>query len=451
MNGSEILTDGDLVDAAVEEARKAGADAAEAYLDRSRELSIEVRNQKVENLKVAEETGIGIRVLRGGAMGFAFTAELGRLSVTEAVQAALANARVSAEDRYNMLPEPPKAYPEEAPVDQMIDSTPLVDKIALAKQIEASGRAYDSRVSLTEQAGYEDVAYKISIANSRGVHAVKTGSFCGGVAAFVAGGGDDQQTGVGLQFSLHYADLDAEAVGLEGAMKAVRMLGARRAPTSKAVVVIDPYVVTSFLGLISSALTADAVQKGRSLFAGKVSQDVAAPGVTVIDDGRLPGGLASAPFDGEGYPSQCTVLIEDGCLQGFIYNSYTAARDQVSSTGNASRSTFESPPELGSTNFYLAPGTKSPEQIIKETARGLYLTEIMGMHMANPISGDFSLGAAGILIENGEFTKPVRGMVIAGNILNLLKGVDAVGQDLRFFGGKGAPTIRVSGLTVSGE
>jgi PmbA protein len=137
-------------------------------------------------------------------------------------------------------------------------------------------------------------------------------------------------------------------------------------------------------------------------------------------------------------------------LQGFLYNSYTAAKDGVSSTGNAARGSFQSPPQLGSTNFYIAPGKRSQDAIIKETGEGFYLTEVMGMHTANPISGDFSLGAAGIWIHNGELTTPVRGMVIAGNILELLAGVDAVGSDLRFFAGRGAPTVRVANLTVSG-
>ena len=209
--------------------------------------------------------------------------------------------------------------------------------------------------------------------------------------------------------------------------------------------------MVSFLGMLSSALTAEAVQKGRSLFAGKVGQKVAAAEVSITDDGAKPDGILSMPFDGEGVPTQRTVLVEKGVLKGFLHNSYTAAKDGVSSTGNAVRGSYQSPPQLGSTNFYLAPGKWKPDAIIKDTGEGFYLTEVMGMHTANPISGDFSLGAAGIWIHNGELTTPVRGMVIAGNILELLERVDAVGSDLRFFGSRGAPTIRVASLTVSGQ
>jgi PmbA protein len=267
----------------------------------------------------------------------------------------------------------------------------------------------------------------------------------------VAGADGEQQSGFGLQFTRKYAELDPEAIGREAAFKAVRLLGASRMPTKRAAVVFEPYVVTNFLSVLSSALTAEAVQKGRSLFAGKIGERVAASGITVIDDGTLPGGLLSAPFDGEGVPSRRTVLIQDGRLLGFLQNSYTGAKDGLPSTGNASRGSYKSTPELGSTNFYLAPGELAPEEIIKQTDEGLYLTEVMGMHTVNPISGDFSVGAAGIWIEHGELTTPARGMVIAGNMLELLEGIDAVGKDLRFFIGKGAPTVRVVRLTISGE
>ena len=221
--------------------------------------------------------------------------------------------------------------------------------------------------------------------------------------------------------------------------------------TQKAAVVLDPYIATNFLGLLSPALSAEAVQKGRSLFAGKVNQAVASPLITVVDDGRLPGGIASAPFDGEGVPTSETVLIDQGQLKGFLHNTYTAAKEGVSSTGNGVRSSFKSTPEVGSTNFFIRAGEKSPEQLIKEVPKGLYVTEVMGMHTANPISGDFSVGASGIWIEKGELTRPVRGVAIAGNIMDLLGAVDAVGSDLEFFGGKGAPTLRVSSMSLSGS
>jgi PmbA protein len=445
------MTGQELVNAAVDEARRKGAEVSEAYFERSEEVTIEVRDGVVENLKVAQESGVGIRILRSGCLGFAYTSDRSWPALQEAVDAALANARVAASDPFNNLPKPPEAYAAINPGDSRLEEIPLEEKIELARRIERSGRAYDPRIQVTEQAAYEESRYQVSIANSLGVSASDQGSFCGGGAALVAAADGEQQSGFGLQYTRKYDELDPEAIGREAAFKAVRLLGASRLPTKRAAVVFDPYVVTNFLAVLSSALTAEAVQKGRSLFAGKMGQRVAAAGVTVIDDGTLPGGLMSAPFDGEGVPSRRTVLIQDGKLAGFLQNSYTGARDGLASTGNASRGSYKSTPELGSTNFYLEPGELTQEQIIQQTDEGIFLTDVMGMHTVNPISGDFSVGAAGIWIEHGELKTPVRGMVIAGNILELLEGIDAVGRDLRFFVSKGAPTVRVARLTISGE
>lgn len=440
-----------VLEAAVDAARVLGAEQAEAFFSQSDELVIEVRDGEVENLKLACESGIGIRVISSGRLGFAYTSDLSRDSIREAVEQALANSRIGSADPYHVLPGPAGGYPEMELVDHRLREVPLEDKIKLAQEIEKSGRGYDSRVRLTEEACYQEEHYQVVLANSHGILASCEGSWCGGYASMVAGDDGDQQTGFGICFTRRFDELDPEAIGREAAFKAVRMLGARRLETGRVPVVFDPYVVTNFLGLIASALLADAVQKGRSLFAGRVGQKVASEGVTIIDDGTLPGGLMSSPFDGEGVPSQRTILIANGELLGFLHNSYTGRREGTFSTGNAVRSSFKSPPEVGTTNFYLAPGEREPQKIIESTDKGFYVTEVMGMHTANPVSGDFSVGAAGIWIEHGELTIPVRGMVIAGNILELLESVDMVGSDLRFFTGTGAPTIRVAGLTVSGQ
>jgi PmbA protein len=451
VNRNEKPAGSELTAAIIEEAKRRKAEHAEAFFDREEELSVEVRGGEVENLKVARDAGLGIRVIQGNRMGYAYTTGLTRGDLTDALDAALANAQAAGEDHYYNLPQPAVSYPQMDLDDPHLDEVSLEEKIELARRLERSGRSFDPLVRLTEQVSYEEVRYEIAIANTEGVALTSRGSYCGGAAAFVAERDGDQQTGFSVDYVCRLKDLDVETLGKEAAHKAVRMLGARRLNTRRAPVVIDPYVVASFLGMLAAAFSAEAVQKGRSLFAGKTGERVASNMVNIADHGARPGGVLSAPFDGEGVPTQRTSLVEGGILQGFLHNSYTAAKDGVSSTGNAVRGSFQSPPQLGSTNFYLAPGNGDPQEIVRETGDGLYLTEVMGMHTANPISGDFSLGAAGIWIENGELTTPVRGMVIAGNILELLERVDAVGSDLRFFGGKGAPTIRVANLTISGQ
>lgn len=441
----------DLVALAVEEARRQGADQAEAFYDSGEGLEIEVRDGRVENLKVAEESGLGLRVIKGNRLGFAFTADLSVEAVREAAAAALANARVSGEDPYLVLPKPPEAYPEMELEDRRLQEVTREEKIRFTKEMERIGRSADARIRLTESAGYQESRYLVAIASSTGVMGSYRGAYCGASLALVAGDGDDQQVGFHLAYDRSFDRIEAETIGQEAAKKAVRLLGARRMATKRVPVVFEPYVLTGFLEVISSALTAEAVQKRRSLFVGKVGEKVAATGVTLVDDGLLDNGLMTAPFDGEGVPSQRTPLITDGVLRGIIHNSYTGAKDGVPSTGNARRGSYKTPPELGTTNFYLEPGRMSPEEIISQTVEGLYLTDVMGMHTANPVSGDFSVGAAGIWIKNGELTNPVRGMVIAGNILDLLEKIDLIGNDLTFYIGVGAPTVRVAGLTVSGQ
>jgi PmbA protein len=209
--------------------------------------------------------------------------------------------------------------------------------------------------------------------------------------------------------------------------------------------------MTELLGVLETAFSAESVIKGKSFLAGKDGKEVASPLVNIIDSGALEGQLGSSPFDGEGVKTGQTIVIKQGQLQGFLHNLYTANKMGVKSTGNAVRGSYKSTPEVGTTNFYLDKGKISREDLLKEIKRGVYVTEVMGMHTANPISGDFSLGASGLLIENGELTKPVKGIAIAGNLKELLMGIDAVADDLTFFVGKGAPTVRIQGITISGR
>ncbi|SHE61615.1 PmbA protein [Desulforamulus putei DSM 12395] len=448
MHNHNYLT---IAENAVQKAKAAGAAMAEAYLLSSKELLIEVRQQEVETMKLAEDRGLGLRVINHGRVGFAYTTELNESGLARVVSQALANSPIAEPDQFYTLPEITGPYPELAIYDPAIREATVEHKIDMALAMERAAKAFDARVKVIESSAYQDAEVAVSVVNSLGLQAWYKSAYCGIYLSLVAGEGEDSQTGFAMKYSLQLADLDPALIGRQAAERAVRMLGAKPVNSQRATVVLDPYVAAGFLGLLAPALSGEAVQKGRSLFAGKVGQKVASPLVTIVDDGRLPGGIVSAPFDGEGVPTSETVLIKDGMLQGFLHNTYTAAREGVRSTGNGVRGSFKSTPEVGTTNFFIRPGQVSGEQIIKDVARGLYVTEVLGMHTANPISGDFSLGAAGLWIENGQFTRPVRGVAIAGNIMDLLGSVDAVGSDLEFFGGKGSPTLRIAAMTLSGS
>ncbi|MCR4419657.1 MAG: TldD/PmbA family protein [Clostridia bacterium] len=440
----------DIVWDLVAQAQRRGARAAEAYFSEEEETGIEVRDQKVEDLKIAREQGVGLRVLMGRQPGFAYTTDLSGDGLVRLVEEALANAAAASEDPYQVLPGP-AVYPENLDLyDPSLERTPPDAKVELALRLEQAGRSLDPRVRLTETASYEESRYRVVLANSNGLLAAYRGAHCGLSAVFVAAQDGDHETGFAFQYRTRYADLDPEGVGRQAASRAVEMLGARPITPRRATVVMDPYVAINFLGLLIPSFSADAVQKGRSLLADKRGRKVAGGAVTVVDDGLLPGGLASAPFDGEGVPCRRNLLLEAGIVSNFMHNSYTAARAGEETTGNAARGSFRSLPGVGTTNCYLQPGGEHPAALIRGVGSGLYLTEVLGMHTANPVSGDFSVGAAGRLIENGELTAPVRGITVAGNILEWLGAIEACGRDLTFLGSTGAPTILVGRLTVSG-
>lgn len=439
-----------IADEAVKKARKSGAEMAEAYISSSKELDIEVREGRVDTLKFAEDRGIGLRVIMGGRTGFSFSTELTAKGIGETIKQAMANCANTAPDPYNILPSP-GSYPDLDIYDPEIRGTEIEKKIEMAKLMEESARSFDPRVKVIESSSYQDGEVLVTIINSLGMKLAYRGAYCGIYLALAAGEGDNSQSGFALDFSLKYKNLKPEQVGTEAAGRAVRMLGATPESTRRVPVVLDPYVAAGFLGLIGPALTGEAVQKGRSLFAGKIGNRVASDKVNIIDSGALAEGIASAPFDGEGVPTSSNILVQEGILKGYLYNTYTAAKDGVKSTGNGVRNSFKGMPAVGTTNFFIKQGQLPVNKLIEDVPAGLYVTEVMGMHTANPISGDFSVGIAGLLIENGQLTRPVRGMAMGGNIVELLVNVDAVGDDLKFFGGRGSPTIRISEMTLSGQ
>lgn len=437
---------------AVSEAQRRGAHAAEAYVLDARSLLVEVADQTVETLKFANDSGIGLRVISGdGRMGFAFATGVDSDVIGGVAGQAVANSRATHADRHNALPAPPADLPALNLLDPAIAAAPVETKIALAKAVERAARGSDRRVRRTERCVYEDAEYGVALANSVGLAVAYRSGYCGLYGVVLAEEDGDVQTGMALRYARDLAALDPDAVGGEAARDAASLLGAKSIGTARAALVLSPYVASSFFSVLIPALSADAVQKGRSLFAGKVGEQVASPLITLVDDGRLGGGIASAPVDGEGVATRRTELICGGVLGGYLHNAYTAARAGAASTGNGVRRSFKGLPEVGPTNTFIAAGATPRDAIIGGVRQGLYVTGVLGMHTANPITGDFSVGATGVWIENGEFTRAVRGVAIAGNILDILRDIDAVGDDLRFFGPQGAPTLRVEAVTISGS
>jgi Predicted Zn-dependent proteases and their inactivated homologs len=423
----------------------------EAYLLYERELSIEISAGQVDTLKEAEQMGMGLRVFNSGRMGFAYSSDLSAEALKQVVNNAISISTYTASDQFNRFHEGGQTYPALQTYNRAIATAALEHKIDMAVEAERTARAFDRRIKLVEQSGYEDSDFANLIMNTRGLHAFSRGSYCGLNISLAAMEDDDTQNGFAFMIKKDLVSLDSKAVGEEAAMKAVRSLHARTIPSGYLPCVMDSYVVTRFTGLLSSSLQADAMQKGKSMLAGKEGQQVASARITLVDDATYAEGIASFPFDGEGVASQRNVLIEGGQLQGFLYDTYTGLKAGRESSGNAVRGSFRGLPGVGTTNFMLGPGQRTPASLMADIEKGLFITDVMGIHTANPISGDFSLGAAGIMIEHGQLTYPVRGITIAGNLFTMLQDIDAVASDLRFYGGKAAPAVRLQSISIGGH
>jgi len=324
-------------------------------------------------------------------------------------------------------------------------------KIERALELEQLTLAADRRVKRVRKATYGESSYMVAIRNSLGVTGSYRGTSVSSSVAALAEEGGDSQMGWDYGFSSVYDGVTIEAVARTAATKAVGLLGARKIPSMRCPAILDNYVATDILEVLAPAFLAENVQKGKSLLAGREGESLFAGCLRIRDDGILPGGMATAPFDGEGAPRRNTVLVEGGILRGFLYDSYCGRKAGRSSTGNAARGGVKGPPRMGVNNFFIENGSDSLAGLANGIGRGLLVTSVMGMHTANPISGEFSVGAAGFLIENGEVTSPVKGVAIAGNIMELFRNVEKAGDDLRFFGAVGAPSLRIASLDVSGE
>ena len=428
---------------------------AEAIVIDEQETTIRVDRGQVERLSQSGSRGLGVRIIDGGRVGYAYTSDLTSSGIEETWQAALSLARVATSDEYRALPDPQPIPDRELEIwDPNLPAVPTREKIVLAKRIEQAALACDPRVAMTNRCTYQDAISHVYLANSRGFAGAYDRTV---VFSYVIGIGRDEEgqtMAVGLGASNFFQELDAQAIGREAGRRAVQLLGGQSVETQTATVVFDPMVAAEILGYLSLALTAEAMQRGRSFLIGKMGRQVGSDRVSLLDNGRLKRGLASAPFDGEGVPTSATRLIDEGVLQNVIYDTYTARKDGVASTGNAQRSSHRSPPGLAPSNFYLQPGHHSPEEIIAGVDRGLYVTRIMQTGGTDPITGDCSMGASGLWIENGQLTRPVSGVTVATTLSDLLQNIVAVGNDLRvvpFTGAIGAPTIRVEGVTIGGR
>lgn len=445
----------DIARKALEYASRQGVDQSEAFAMISSSLKIKVYRQEVEELASSTGSGVGIRVFKGDSVGFAYTSDLSAESLEQTARAAADNAAVAVADEFLGLPEPASDFPELELYSEGLAAYPVAQKIELAKSVERASLERDARVSQVESATYAEGEGLVAIANSLGFGREYRETTCYAFVQAIAEQQGEMQTGMSFTTGREPSQLDGVACGREAADRAVVLLGASQCRSMSCPIVTDPFVTASLMGVIASALTGESVQKQRSMFAGLEGEAVASRVFRLSDDGTHPDGLSSAPFDGEGVPTRETVLINNGILQGFLYDTYTGRKGSRSSTGNGVRGSYRTMPHVGATNLRLLDGTASFQEMVSGVDLGLYVTDVSGMHSgANAVSGDFSVGATGRLIRGGQLAEAVREVTIAGNLLTMLKSVQIVGNDNRWvpFGGSvHAPSMLIGEMTVSGK
>jgi PmbA protein len=429
----------------------------EAYVVRSQETDVRVFDGDVESLSVAGVDGVGVRVVSDHRQGFAWAGSLDPQVVDETLAEARDNAAFGEPDEWNGLAHPSDFAGVEPPeLDIWRESLLGVsadDKVSLALDLERATRAADPRVRGVEYAGYGDAAVEAAVANSLGIAATTRRTMCTCSSFVMAGDGDETQTGYGFSSGRAFDDLDAGEAASDAATRAVRLLGATKPSTRRLPVILDPLVTRSLLAIIGSALGGEAVLKSRSMFVGREGEQVAAAGVTLREDPTLPEALGASSHDAEGVPTRPLDLIEDGTLLRYLHNTYTGRRSGVPTTGSSVRAGFKSTPGVGARALYLTPGQLDPAEIMASVPEALYVQAVSGLHSGtNPVSGDFSVGAEGLLVRDGELADPVREVTIASTLQRMLQDVGEVGADLTWLPGGGAGmTLLVNEMTMSGD
>ncbi|HVP35720.1 MAG TPA: TldD/PmbA family protein [Terriglobales bacterium] len=432
---------------------KAGAEQAEAYLEENKQLTIRVRKGEIEILKEAQARGIGIRLFVKKKLGFTYTSDFGLKSLDELVKKTVVFAKNSSVDDLNGLPENSESTPVNADLiiyDSQLKNFPTQMKIDLAKRAEDAAFATDKRINNSDGAEYRDEETHIYLANSSGADLNFQRTNVSLSCSPVAEKDGEKRSNYFWDAKSLLAELEnPEKIGRISTERTVRMLGSKKIDTQKVPIIFDPFTASGFLAGLSYGVNGDPASKNSTFLAGKLNQKIGSELLNVWDDGSLPKGLGSRPFDGEGTPTQRKKIFDNGVLKTFLHNSYSARKMKTVSTGNASRG-YDSIPRISALNFYLENGQTDPAEIIKSINKGFYVTDLAGFGM-NIVSGDYSQMAEGLWIEDGVLAFPVSQVTIAGTIMEMLNGIEMVGNDLVFRGSISSPTLKFSEMVVSGK
>lgn len=466
----------EIIDQALGILRRKSIDGYEVYLEESSHFYVESKDGKVDTLQASHSLGRAFRILNRQRMGFSYTTSRGRvLSTSNPSQSGREEAlwgvermiedtinsaeATSADPCFDFPPFLKYPLPYLPIFDETLQRVSEKTKIEKAKLLEEAARSVDSgRIKKVRKASYEEILSRITLINSNGIKVSYASTLTSVSVTAVAEESGESEVGWDFDFSHFTNDLDVEKVGREAGRKALERLGGKRIPSGVFPVLLRNQVASEFLSLLAHSFLAEQVQKGKSHLKGKKGERFFSPLVSIVDDGLYPKGISTSPIDGEGVPSQRTLLVTQGEISGYLYDRYWANREnssslglRVESTGNSRRSNIKSPPGIGISNFFVEPGKHSFSKLMEDLYQGVVIEEVMGLHTVDPISGDFSLGCSGNWIDRGQKVYPIKSIAVAGNLFQLFRNVIGLGEDLRFFGRAGSPSLMVEGLEISGS
>ncbi len=423
----------------------------EIYYLETKKLRSESKDLDIDVLTSSDEIGYSLRVLKNNSQGFAYSSSFEDDDILETIQKAKELAEISSPDEANGFVEEKVDVEKLEYFDTFGVKTDPLTKALNAVELEKITKSLDGRIKRTRNSSFSETVFETGIFNSNGIEIVEKGTVYSAMIAAVAEENGDSQISWSYGASRFLEDLNLEEIAREAVYNAVNLLNAVVIKTKEMPVLLSPYISASFLSTFSSAFSGDSLIKGKTLFEGKEGLKLTSELISIIDDGRYPKGIGTSTYDDEGTPTQKTPLIENGIFKGFLHNIYTAKKLGTKSTGNGSRAGFRSLPSVGSSNLFIQNGNNDISEVLKEYDELFYVTDVMGLHTADPISGEFSVGASGILFSKGEIVHGVRGVTIADNYLNLLDKVCAVGNDLKFYGSVGSPSVLVEKVMVAGK
>jgi PmbA protein len=442
----------DITQNVIDRARQKGASAADVMIREDDTFSVTVRMTEIETLKEAISRGLMLRVFVGKRTATSYTSDISGAVVERLVDETVEMARLTSEDESGGLPESSsfqRDFPDLKLLDPSWETLTPEERIDLAVRTEKAALSADKTITNSEGASFDYARSRVALANTMGFFGEYEGTTAALVCVPIAQSEKSMQRDHWMSAARHRHQMETpEEIGRKAANRAVRRLGARKIPTCQVPIVFDPLSARSLLNHLFDAVAGGAIYRRSSFLVDQIGQTVASPNVTVVDDARMPAGLGSSPFDDEGVSTQTTPIIEKGILRNYLHSAYTARKLGARPSGNGSRAA-SGVVTIGPTNFYLQAGAYTPEEIVQSIKSGLYIVELIGFGV-NTVTGDYSRGAVGIWIENGKLTHPVQEVTIAGNLREMLKNIEMVGNDVTFIGSIASPTLKLGKMVISG-